>query len=205
MSALPKTRYTIEEYIELLKNSDERFEYFDGEVVSMAGGKIAHGDIASNIVRHLGNRLVDRPCRVSGGDVALKVPLAWPFRFPDVSVTCGERVIEEFRGIDLVVNPLLIIEVLSPSTEIFDREGKFLAYQSIESFREYLLVAQDRAHVTQYVRQPGGKWLRSDIIGLDSALSLESLDVTLPLAEIYWQINFPEPAPDIPTSNSDRQ
>ncbi|MGE0133304.1 MAG: Uma2 family endonuclease [Blastocatellales bacterium] len=203
MSALPKTRYTIEEYIELLKNSDERFEYFDGEVVSMAGGKIAHGDIASNIVRHLGNRLVDRPCRVSGGDVALKVPLAWPFRFPDVSVTCGERLIEGFQGIEMIINPLLIVEVLSPSTEIYDREGKFLAYQSIESFQEYLLVAQDRPHVTQYVRQPSGKWLRADIIGLDSEVSLESLGVTLPLAEIYWQINFP--APDELNSKPDQQ
>lgn len=188
-----------------MKNSDERFEYFDGEVVSMAGGKIAHGDIVSNIVRHLGNRLADRPCRVSGGDTAIKVPLAWPFRFPDASVTCGERVVEEFRGIDLVVNPLLIVEVLSPSTEIYDREGKFLAYQSIESFQEYLLVAQDRPHVTQYVRQPGGKWLRADIIGLESEVSLESLGVTLPLTEIYWQIAFPAPAPGDPNSNPTQQ
>jgi Uma2 family endonuclease len=201
MSALPKTRYTIEEYIELLKNSDERFEYFDGEVVSMAGGKIAHGDIAANIVRHLGNRVADRPCRVLGGDTALKVPTAPPFRFPDASVVCGERLIDEFQGIEMLVNPLLIIEVLSPSTEIYDREGKFLAYQSIESFQEYLLVAQDRPHVTQYMRQKSGKWLRADIIGPDSAVRLESLEVTLPLAEIYWQINFPAPSPDTPISH----
>ncbi|MGH9847751.1 MAG: Uma2 family endonuclease [Blastocatellia bacterium] len=195
MSALPKTRYIIEEYIELLRNSDERFEYFDGEVVAMAGGKIVHGDIAANIVRHLGNRLADRPCRVSGGDTALKVPTAPPFRFPDASVICGERLIEEFQGIEMLVNPLLIIEVLSPTTENYDREGKFLAYQSLESFQEYLLVAQDRPHVTQYVRQPDGRWLRSDIIGLDSAVRLESLDVTFPLSEIYWQVSFPAPRP----------
>ncbi len=196
MSALPQTHYTIEEYIELLKNSDERFEYFDGEVVVMAGGKIVHGDIAANIVRHLGNRLADRPCRVSGGDTALKVPTAPPFRFPDASVTCGERLIEEFQGIEMLVNPLLIIEVLWPTTENYDREGKFLAYQSLESFQEYLLVAQDRPHVTQYVRQPDGRWLRSDIIGVDSAVRLESLDVTFPLSEIYWQVNFPAPRPE---------
>lgn len=204
MSALPKTRYTIEEYIELLKNSDERFEYFDGEVVSMAGGKIAHGDIVSNIVRHLGNRLADRPCRVSGGDTAIKVPLAWPFRFPDASVTCGERVVEEFRGIDLVVNPLLIVEVLSPSTEIYDREGSSWPISQSKVFK-MLLVAQDRPHVTQYVRQPGGKWLRADIIGLESEVRLESLGVTLPLTEIYWQIAFPAPAPGDPNSNPTQQ
>jgi Uma2 family endonuclease len=191
MSAVPKTRYTVEEYIELLKNSDERFEYFDGEVISMAGGKIVHGDIATNIVRHLGNRLADRPCKVSGGDVALKVPTAPPFRFPDASVVCGERVIDEFQGIEMLVNPRLIVEVLSPTTEAYDRGAKFLAYQSIESFQEYLLVAQDRPHVTHYTRQQRGKWLRSDIIGLNSEIKLESLNVTLPLAEIYWQITFP--------------
>ncbi|MGH9769598.1 MAG: Uma2 family endonuclease [Blastocatellia bacterium] len=193
MSAVPKTYYTIEEYIELLKNSDERFEYFDGEIVSMAGGKIAHGDIASNLIYSLRAKLSERPCRVSGSDVALKVPAAPPLRFPDVSVVCGERVIEEFQGIEMVANPVLIIEVLSPTTEIYDREGKFLAYQSIESFQEYLLVARDSPHVTHYVRQPSGKWLRADIIGLDREVKLESLDVTLPLTEIYWQINFSTP------------
>jgi len=202
MSALPKTRYTIEEYVELLKNSDERFEYFDGEVVAMAGGKFAHGAIAANIVRHLGNRVADHPCQVLGGDVALKVPTAPPFRFPDGSVVCGERLIEGFQGIEMLVNPLLIIEVLLPTTEIYDREGKFLAYQSIESFQEYLLVAQDRPHVTHYVRQPNDKWLRADIIGLDSDVRLESLDVTLPLAEIYWRINFPAPELEASVSGS---
>ncbi len=206
MSALPKRHYSIEEYIELLKNSDERFEYVDGDVVAMAGGKIAHGDIAANIVRHLGNRVAERPCRVSGGDTALKVPAITPFRFPDVSVVCGERLIEEFQGIEMLVNPQLIIEVLSPSTEIYDREGKFLAYQSIDSFQEYLLVEQDRPHVTHYVRQQANKWLRADIIGMDSSVNLESIGVTLPLAEIYWQINFPVPeTPAQSDSNQDQQ
>ena len=206
MSALPKRKYTIEEYIELLKNSDERFEYFDGEVVSMAGGKIDHGAISANIARHLGNRVADRPCQVFGGDVALKVPSAPPFRFPYASVICGERVIDEFQGIEMLVNPVLIIEVLSPTTEAYDHGRKFVAYQSIESFKEYLLVAQDRPHVTHYVRQERGKWLRSDIIGLNSEVRLESIDVILPLAEIYWQIRFPAPeVPLGPASNQDPQ
>ncbi len=191
MSAIPNSRCTIEEYIALLKGSDERFEYFDGEVIAMAGGTIAHGDIAANIVRHLGNRLADRPCRVSGGDTALKVPAAPPFRFADASVVCGERVIEEFQGIEILANPILIVEVLSPTTENYDREAKFLAYQSIDSLQEYLLVAQDRSHVTQYVRQMDGRWLRSDIIGNESAVRLESVDLTFPLSEIYWQVRFP--------------
>ena len=100
----------------------------------------------------------------------------------------------------MLVNPMLIIEVLSPTTEAYDRGGKFLAYQSIESFREYLLVAQDRPHVTHYARQQRGGWLRADIIGLNSEVRFESLDVTLPLAEIYWQIKFS--APETPAQST---
>ena len=90
MTALPKRKYTLEEYLELLKSSDERYEYFDGEIVAMEGGKIAHGSIASNMIHSLRNKLDERSCQVFGGDVALQVPRAWPFRFPDVSVVCGE-------------------------------------------------------------------------------------------------------------------
>jgi Uma2 family endonuclease len=192
MAALPKKKYTVEEYIELLKNSDERFEYLDGEIVSMAAGKLAHGRIAANIIRSLGKLLGDRPCEAFGGDVAVKTLRAFPFRLPDVSVVCGEPVIEEMQGIEMLVNPLLLVEVLSPSTAAYDDGDKFIAYQAIESFQEYLLVAQDRPRVTRYVRQPNRQWLRTDLIGLENAVPLESLGVTLPLAEIYRNINFDE-------------
>lgn len=90
----------------------------------------------------------------------------------------------------MLVNPLLIVEVLSPSTESYDCEAKFLAYQSIESFQEYLLIAQSRAHVTQYIRQPDGRWLRADIEGLEATITLQSLNVALPLSEIYRMVEF---------------
>ncbi len=193
MTAAPNRKHTVEEYIELLKNSDERFEYFDGNIVSMAGGKAEHSDIASNVIYSLRNKLKGRACRVNGGDLAIKTIKAWPFRYPDVSVVCGDRVLEKMQGVDLLINPLLIVEVLSSSTAEYDREGKFLAYQAIESFREYLLISRERAHVIQYVRQPNGKWLRTDIIGLESEVSLESLDVMLSLQEIYEMVEFPQP------------
>jgi Uma2 family endonuclease len=194
MSALAKSqhKYTIEEYIELLKTSEERFEYFDGEVFSMAAGKISHGGIAVNVAGELRNLLADRPCQVFNGDVALKTIIEPPFRMPDVSVVCGEAQTEDFQGIEMLLNPLLICEVLSPSTGAYDRDGKFLVYQAIESFKEYLLVERDRPHVTRYVRQPDNQWLRADVIGLESSIRLESLDVTLPLSEIYRMIKFPE-------------
>ncbi len=186
-----KKKYTVEEYIELLKNSDERFEYFDGEIVSMAAGKISHGGIAMNIGRALGNLLVDRPCQVFGGDTAVKTIKEPPFRLPDVSVVCGDLVIEDAQSIEMLVNPILIIEVLSKNTQDYDREGKFMVYQAIESFQEYLLIAQHQPHVTRYVRQPDNQWLRADFIGLESAVKLESLGVVLPLSEIYRMIKFP--------------
>jgi Uma2 family endonuclease len=198
MSALSKRKYTIEEYTELLHNSDERFEYFDGEIVSMAGGKLAHGRIAKNLGRHIENLLQDGPCEVFGSDVAVKTVRAQPFRYPDVSAVCGEPLTEEFRGIDMLLNPVFICEVLSPRTELYDREEKFAVYQAIESFQEYLLVEQARPHVTHYLRQPNGKWLRADIIGLESSVRLESLGVTLLLSEIYRRVKFPTPESETP-------
>ncbi|MGH9847331.1 MAG: Uma2 family endonuclease [Blastocatellia bacterium] len=125
------------------------------------------------------------------------MPKAPPFRLPDVSVVCGDLIIEEFQGIEMLINPLLICEVLSSTTAGYDRDEKFMVYQAIESFQEYLLVEQTRPHVTRYLRQPDGQWLRADVIGLESAVRLESLEVTLPLSEIYRLIKFPatEPVP----------
>lgn len=202
MTAQPnlKRKYTVEEYIELLHNSDERFEYFDGEIVSMAGGKLEHGGIGVNVSGELRSLLREHPCRVFNGDVAIKTILAPPFRFPDVSVVCGEVLSEDFTGIDLLLNPVLICEVLSSTTASYDREEKFLAYQAIESFQEYLLIEQKRPHVTRYLRQPNGDWLRSDIIGLDSVVKLASLGVTLPLSEIYQMVKFPATETDAPAA-----
>lgn len=193
MSALPKRKYTIEEYIELYKNSEERFEYFEGELFSMAGGKIDHGEIGANVLHWLRTRLAGRPCRVYGPAVALKVPTAPPFRLPDVSVVCGERITEAVQGVDLLVNPLLIVEVLSETTEAYDLNKKFVAYQSVESFQEYLVIAQKNAHVILHTKQVNGLWLRRDVIGLDSEVYLETLNVTLNLREIYENVQFPSP------------
>ncbi len=188
---MPNKKYTIEEYIELIKNSDERFEYFDGDVVSMAGGKVGHGGIAANLIRVLGNKVDGVKCRVYGGDTAVKTVKAPPFRYPDASVVCGDLMIEDAHGIDMLLNPLLLCEVLSPTTREYDRDEKFIIYQAIDSFREYLLIEQARAHVTRYLRQPDGQWLRADFIGLDCDIRIESLGATLPLAEIYRGIEFP--------------
>jgi Uma2 family endonuclease len=191
MSAIPKHKMTMEEYIEFDKNSEGRWEYFDGEVIDMAGGTLNHNQIASNISRVLGNKLEDKGCRALTSDMRLKVPKALPYRYPDVVVVCGEPIIGTIQGQEMLVNPLLIIEVLSPSTAEYDYGIKFTAYQSIESFQEYLLVAQDRPRVTQYVRQPNGQWLRRDIEEMDGVVKFTSLDCELTFSEIYRLVKFP--------------
>nr|MDQ3012659.1 Uma2 family endonuclease [Acidobacteriota bacterium] len=168
MSAVPRLKFTIEEYIEFDKNNEGRWEYFGGEVFDMAGGSLEHNQISSNLARSLGNKLEDRGCRTLPADMRIKVPKALPYRYPDVVVVCGDPIIEKLQGQAMLVNPLLIVEVLSPTSEGYDYGAKFTYYQSVESFREYLLVAQDRPHITHYVRQADDQWLRSDIEGMES-------------------------------------
>lgn len=191
MSAIPKHKMTVEEYIEFDKNNEGRWEYFDGEVVDMAGGTLEHNQIASNISRALGNRLEEKGCRSLPSDMRLKVPKALPYRYPDVVVVCDDPIIETIQGQQMLVNPLLIVEVLSASTIAYDLDVKFRAYQSIASFQEYLLVSQDRPHVTRYVRRPDELWLREDIEGMESVVKLASVDCELTFNEIYRLVKFP--------------
>ncbi len=190
MTEVPVRKYSLEDYLELDKNSEERYEYFEGEVIEMSGASLKHNRIVSNFTGILRNQLEDIDCEVLPADMRLKVPAAFPYRYPDLVVVCGEPVIEELQGLELLVNPLVIIEVLSPTTEAYDHGRKFSAYQSIESFREYLLVAQDRPHVVQYVRQPNGKWLRSEVGGLAGELMLETINCTLSLSDIYRRVKL---------------
>jgi Uma2 family endonuclease len=121
----------------------------------------------------------------------IKVPKALPYRYADLVVICEEPAIENIQGQEMLVNPLLIVEVLSPTTEGYDYGVKFTAYQSIASFREYLLVSQDRPHLTHYVRQAESQWLRHDVQGLDSTLKLATINCKLEFNDIYRLVEFP--------------
>lgn len=201
MNPLPKRSYTLEEYIELDKSSEERYEFFDGEVFAMGGGSLNHSRISVNVSSVLVSKLAGGKCEVFTSDARIRVPAAWPYRYPDVAVVCGEPLIETLQGQEMLVNPVLIVEVLSPSTAAYDLGDKFSAYQSSESFREYLLIAQGRPHVIQHVRQPDNKWLRSESDGLNAELTLESLNLTLSLAEIYQRVTFTDaPGTELPLS-----
>src|SRR5438477_9049154 len=190
MVANPERRYTLEEYFDLDKTSEERFEFWNGEIFCMSGGSQAHDRIIVNFIVNLSAKLDAAKCRVFSSDMRIKVPTAPPYRYADLSALCGEAQFEEIGGVDALVNPQLIVEVLSPSTEAYDRGDKFTHYKSIPTLREYLLVAQHRPHVTHLYKQADGRWIYAEANDLEAALRLDSLNCELPLAEIYQGVSF---------------
>src|SRR5947207_10004307 len=190
MSAQTKPRYTLEEYFELERKSEERFEYSNGEVFCMSGVSEEHAEIETNLIVSLKSRLRTRGCRVFPANIRIKVPSAPPYRYADLSALCGEAQFEEIGGVDALVNPQLIVEVLSPSTEAYDRGDKFTHYKSIPTLSEYLLVAQHRPHVTHLYKQADGTWIYAEANDLAATLELASLDCDLPLNEIYRGVSF---------------
>jgi Uma2 family endonuclease len=147
MAAHPKRKYTLEEYFDLELSTNERFEYWNGEVFSMSGGSDQHDQIESNTHLFLRLALHERECRVFTGNMRIKVPGLPPYRYADVSALYGEPIFEKIGGVDTLTNPTLIVEVLSDSTEGYDRGDKFTHYKSIPSLGEYLLIAQHRPHI----------------------------------------------------------
>jgi len=188
--ALPE-KFSIEDYIAFELREEAKYEYFDGNVVERSPHTIEHVRLMMAVFGFIRNRLNRKEYEVFLSGLRIKTPAAFPYRYPDVSVVRGEVVVENLLGQDMLVNPLMIVEIASPTTKGSENGERFLAYQSIESFEEYLLVAQDCPHVTRYVRQADNQWVRSDFIGLDSAVALVSLGVTLPLSEIYQSVTFP--------------
>jgi Uma2 family endonuclease len=186
-------RLTEAEYLDLERSLEARNEFFDGEVFAMSGGTPLHSQIATNLARELGNKLKGRDCIPYNSDLRLKVEATGLFTYPDLSVVCGPLQFAPGTD-DTVVNPRLIIEVLSDSTEAYDRGKKFENYRHMPSLREYLLVSQKEPRIEQFVRQPNGQWLLRDAAGLDATMALPSLEIDLFLAEVFAGVEF-VPAP----------
>ena len=192
MSALPQPYYTLEEYYALELASEERYEYWDGNVFRLSGGSPEHEEIIGNCYHHLRNRLRGWTCRVFTSNLRISVPAFPPYRYPDVSALCGTPRYQEIGGIKALVNPSLIVEVLSPSTEGFDRGDKFTYYKSIPSFIEYMLIAQHRPHVGHYLRQSDGlNWIYREFNDLGDTVTLATIECSLALNEIYEGVEFP--------------
>lgn len=192
MSAQPKLKHTLEEYLELDRNSEERLEYWDGEIVSMSGVSRPHARIEVNLTTLLDARLSTRGCEVFPANIRIKVPSLPPYRYGDISALCGEAQFEKIDGVDVLINPTLIIEVLSDSTEAYDRGDKFTHYKSIASFSEYLLIAQHRPHVAQFIKQGDGFWWHHEYNSLDDMVKLATGECELAVREIYRYLDFPQ-------------
>ena len=191
MSAIPKTKLTPEEYLEFERKSEERHEYFGGEIFAMSGAKRNHNKIVGNLSGLIWQHLKGKRCEFYPTDMRVFVPATGLYIYPDLVVVCGEPQFQD-DVFDTLLNPVLLIEVLSDSTEGYDRGKKFQHYRSIESLQEYILVSQTEARVEKYVRHGDGFWLLSEAVGNDSEIEFSSIECTLRLAEIYDKINFGE-------------
>jgi Uma2 family endonuclease len=194
VSTQPKTFLTPEQYLAIEREAEYKSEYYQGEMFAMAGAGEAHNVLVGNLVADLHQQLRSRPCRVYPSDMRVRVSATGLYTYPDVVVVCGERRFLDERR-DTLLNPSLLVEVLSPSTEAYDRGKKFEHYRSIESLREYLLVASDRVHGDLFTRQPDGRWLLASADRLEDSLDLQSVGCRLALLDLYEKIDLPGSQP----------
>jgi Uma2 family endonuclease len=197
MSAQPQPRLTAEQYLAAERSAEFKHEYYDGQMYARPGGSFQHCLIVGNMIAELHAMLKKRPCDVGSSDLRLHVSPDGLYTYADVLVICGDPRFADDRR-DTLLNPALIIEVLSSSTEAYDRGFKSAQYRTVESLEEYALVSQAEPRVEVFRRQHGGHWLLSEAVGLEAVCHFESLDCAVPLAEIYAKVTF---SPDGPLAS----
>jgi Uma2 family endonuclease len=184
MSAEAIPYVTPQEYLSIERAAEYRSEYFEGQMFAMSGAKRPHNLITTNLVWALKGRLRGGPCEVYPGAMRVKVRATGLYTYPDVVVACGEREFED-EDEDTLFNPTAVFEVLSPTTEAYDRGGKFAHYRMVDSLQVYVLVAQNHCMVERFARQANGGWGFAALASLEESLELGALGCSLPLAEIY--------------------
>ena len=190
MTSQPKTTYlTPEEYLAVERQNEYKSEYIDGEMIAMTGASRKHSIIALNIAGEVYRQLRGRPCEGYISEMRVRIPKRG-YVYPDVMVVYGEPQLED-GYFDTLLNPTVIIEILSESTERYDRTRKFAFYRTIESLNEYVLVAQDEYRIEQYTKQPDGRWLLSDHRSPEGVVELASIQCTLALREVYDKVSLP--------------
>ncbi|MCA1566837.1 MAG: Uma2 family endonuclease [Acidobacteria bacterium] len=187
MSSLPNYYLSPEEYLAIERQAEYKSEYVDGVMYAMAGDSERHNLIAGNLIAEFNVQLRKTDCRVYPSDLKVRVPNSRRFFYPDVSIVCGETQFADDER-DVVLNPVVVVEVLSESTAAFDRGKKFQSYQLIESLREYLLVSQDEPVVEHFLRQDDGHWLYTKAGGPDEVLSLPTVKCQLALRDAYDKV-----------------
>ncbi|MCC7439776.1 MAG: Uma2 family endonuclease [Armatimonadetes bacterium] len=187
-AAEQRKRLTPEEYLAIEREAEWKSEYYQGEMFAMAGGSEAHSLIAVNFGGELRGALRSKPCRVYNSDLRVQVNEAGLYTYPDLSIVCGESVFAE-ESKDNLLNPVVIIEILSPSTEAYDRGKKFDLYQQLASLKQYIVVAQERVSVASYLRNGDDEtWTMRSYWQLQDAVTIASCNVAIPLEEIYRDV-----------------
>ena len=192
MSAVPKTHYTSEQYLQLDRQAEFRSEYVNGEILAMAGASREHNRITLNIGAALTFQLRGQACEPFTSDLRVKGRTTGAYLFPDVVVGRAPLEFEDSR-LDILLNPVVVMEVLSPTTEADDRSWKFAHYRRLPTLQEYVLLSQHQPFVEHYTRQANGLWKLAELVGLEAILRLPSLGCELPLSEIYERIEFAPP------------
>ncbi len=185
----PITKVTAEEYLALDRAAEFRSEFLDGEIVAMSGGSPRHSKLQINLALEIVTALRGTPCQAFSSDLRVRVSPRM-YAYPDLTVVCGELMLADDRQ-DILLNPKVIFEVLSPSTEYYDRGVKFRRYREIESLTDYILVDQDQARIEQFTRGDAHTWTFHDYQDASEILLIESIGVSLPIARIYERIEFP--------------
>ncbi|MDA8563970.1 Uma2 family endonuclease [Mariniblastus sp.] len=189
MSTAPKSRLTPAEYLEIERAAEARSEYFGGEMFAMSGASRAHNRISANILRRIDEQLDGRPCEVFMSDMRVKVNAVGLYTYPDVVATCENPEFEDAE-VDTLLNPQVIIEVLSKSTEGYDRGKKFENYQKLKSLKEFLLVSQTSPRVERYTRQSDNEWLLWTTGDVAGSVEIKSIDCELRLVDIFAKVQF---------------
>jgi Uma2 family endonuclease len=191
MTALPVFDKPITEtdYLAFERDSEVKHEFIDGEIYAMVGASRNHNLIAGSTLVAIYNQLRGKSCEIYPSDMKVRTPSTGSYLYPDITVVCGEARFDDDQR-DILLNPTLIIEVLSPNTERYDRGKKFQRYRELVSLQEYILIAQDSPHIERFVRQKDGLWQFSEAHGLQESLDLTSIGCQLALAEVYEQIDF---------------
>lgn len=199
MSALPalQSYLTPAEYLALERHSETKSEYWQGETYALAGANRGHNLVAFNLAATLGPQLKHRPCEAYVGDMRVKVTSAGLYTYPDVTIVCGKAEFEDHDE-DTLLNPTVIIEVLSPSTEAYDRGAKFEFYRMLESLSDYLLVSQSSPTIEHFTRHADDRWLLATCKGLEAVAEIPSIGCELRLADVYDKVEWPAEAPQRP-------
>jgi Uma2 family endonuclease len=189
MSSQPTPFLSPEQYLDAERKAEFRSEYLDGQMYAMSGVSWQHGRITVNVTTQLNDQLAGTPCEVRASNQRVRPKLGGPYYYPDIVVVCGEPQFED-KEFDTVLNAKLIVEVLSPSTESYDRGTKFEKYRQMKSLAEYLLISQTRVHIEHRVLSPAGVWDSSETSDLNDVLELPSIGARLKVADIYHRVQF---------------